>query len=58
MDEQKVTPPTERLDELNADEMFDVSRHMRPGLTRAEFDVMWNEFHAEKDARLARRSQN
>lgn len=38
------TPEPARLDELDADEMFDVARVFKPDLTREAFDVQWAEF--------------
>lgn len=49
---------TTRLDEFDFDEWFDVGRKLKPQLTHAEFQKMWDEFHAEKEARLARKELN
>jgi hypothetical protein len=40
-----------RLDELDANEMFDVCRFLQPAMTREEFDERWAEFQAEKAKR-------
>jgi hypothetical protein len=36
------------LDELDRDEMWDVARALRPGITREEFEATWADFQAEK----------
>jgi hypothetical protein len=40
-----------RLDELSADEWWDICRHFRPDVTRDEFDLMWEEFQEMKRRR-------
>lgn len=40
--------PTERLDEHDRAEWFDVARRMCPGLSEAEYDSMWDEFQQAK----------
>lgn len=37
-----------RLDSLDKTEFFDVARRLKPGLTWAEYEVMWDEFQREK----------
>jgi len=37
-----------RLNELDKQEWFDVCRHLKPGLTAAEYDKLWNEFQVAK----------
>lgn len=45
-----------RLDEFTKDEWFDVVRELKPGITREEYTVMWDEFQETKEAHLAKRS--
>lgn len=45
--------PAARLDEHDKDEWFDIVRVLKPGLTNAEYDVMWAEFQALKTKRAA-----
>lgn len=44
-----------RLDEYDREEWYDVARRLKP-LTREEFDEMWAEFCAMKDAKALNRS--
>jgi hypothetical protein len=37
-----------RLDEYDKREWFDVARKLKPGLTEAEYDGMWERFIAMK----------
>lgn len=42
-----------RLDEFDREEWWDVCRRVRPDITRAEYDLMWDDFQARKRARKA-----
>lgn len=43
--------PAVRLNELDKDEFWDVIHHLKPELTRAEYDSYWDEFQARKRLR-------
>lgn len=47
-----------RLDEYTKDEWFDLARQLKPGLTRQEYDAMWDEFQAAKAEHVRLRSLN
>ena len=51
-------PGAVRLDEYDRDEWFDICRSLAPGLSREEFDGIWEEFQREKAARLAAQKLN
>ncbi len=44
-----------QLNELNADEFYDVYRAFRPEATREDFERVWNEFQAVKAERARQR---
>ena len=48
--------PGARLDGFDKTEWRDVVRTLRPDITDAEYDVMWDENMARKEARLRQRS--
>lgn len=39
-----------RLDEFTKEEWFEVCKHARPDLTEDEFDQLWEDFVAAKEA--------
>lgn len=43
--------PGVRLNELDKDEFWDVIHHLKPEITRAEYDRHWDEFQARKRLR-------
>jgi hypothetical protein len=43
--------PDVRLNELDADEWFDVARRFKPDMTREQFDKDWAEFQEMKRLR-------
>jgi hypothetical protein len=43
-----------RLDELDANEFYDVYREFRPGATREEFQAAWDRFQLAKAERQHR----
>jgi hypothetical protein len=45
-----------RLNELDKDEMWDVARVLKPGVTREEFEEMWAEFCEMKDEHERRKA--
>lgn len=47
-----------RLDQFDKVEWFDLCRKMKPGLTEAEYDVMWERFQAAKAEHEARKRLN
>lgn len=51
--EEVDTLSSVRLDEYDKTEWWDVVRRCRPGITVAEFDVLWENFQAAKAAHYA-----
>lgn len=47
-----------RLDQFDQDEWFDLCRSLRPGITREQFEEVWERFEVEKLQHLRERSQN
>lgn len=43
--------PGVRLNELDKDEFWDVIHHLKPEITRAEYDRHWDEFQEMKRRR-------
>lgn len=49
---------TTRLHEYTKDEWFDIARKLKPGLSEAEYDVMWNDFQIAKAEHIRKRGLN
>ena len=47
-----------RLDEFDKDEWHSIARALKPGLTQAEYDDMWERFQREKAERERQRGLN
>lgn len=46
------------LNEYDANEWYDISRKLKPDLTREEFDKMWEGFQAAKAEHLRQQKLN
>lgn len=47
-----------RLDEFDKDEWFDVARRLKPGLSREDYEGMWEDFMAAKREHQRQRGLN
>lgn len=53
-----TTGETSRLDEFDKVEWFDVAKKLKPGLTRSEYDQMWERFIEMKREHLEKRRRH